>query len=407
MGTPASPIRKTGPVPTFSSSAPASLPWIERLVSLDTTSRNSNLELIEVLEAEMHRLGLAPERIGNDDGTKANLVLTLPAAGGSTGGGVVLSGHTDVVPVDAQTWTSDPFVPEVRDGRLYGRGTADMKSFIAVIMHRLPDLAAAELSEPIHLAFSYDEEVGCFGGAQIAEALGARGEPPRVCVVGEPSSMRVIAAHKSSNLVELVFHGRSAHSSLTPEGVNAIEYAARAITGIRELADGRRADGPFDENYRVPWTTAGVNVVSGGIATNTVPEQCTVKCDFRTIGGDDPAAIIAQITAHARELETQMRAENPAASVEVNVIAQVPSLESSPDGPAYALASDLGGTPSPDKVTYGTEAGQFANAGIDAVVCGPGDIAQAHAADEYIELDQIVACEQFIDALITRLTRTN
>jgi acetylornithine deacetylase len=383
---------------------PASLAWIERLIRLDTTSRNSNLELIEVLEEEFARLGLAGERIPNADGSKANLVLTLPAADGSTGGGVVLSGHTDVVPVDGQQWHSDPFVPELRDGRLYGRGTADMKSFIGVIMHRLPDLASANLSRPVHLAFSYDEEVGCLGGAFIAEAMGSREHPPDVCLVGEPTSMRVIAGHKSSNLVELVFHGRSAHSSLTPEGVNAIEYAARSITAIRDLADGRRARGPFDDAYRVPWTTVSVNIVEGGIATNTVPERCRVAYDFRTIAEDDPQAIIDEITAGARALEARMQAEHPAARLEVEVSAQVPSLESSPDGPAYRLALDLGGTASTDKVTYGTEAGQFANAGIDAVVCGPGDIAQAHAADEYIELAQITACEDFLGRLLEDLT---
>jgi acetylornithine deacetylase len=388
-------------------SRPASLPWIERLVALDTTSRNSNLELIEVLEEEMQRLGLTPERIPDDDGTKANLVLTLPAADGSTGGGVVLSGHTDVVPVDGQRWSSDPFTPEVRDGRLYGRGTADMKSFIGVIMHRLPDLAAASLSEPVHLAFSYDEEVGCLGGAQIAAALGARPEPPRVCLVGEPTSMRVVAGHKSSNLVEVTFHGRSAHSSLTPQGVNAIEYAARLVGAVRSLADQRRTEGPYDEAYVVPFTTAGVNVISGGIATNTVPELCTVRYEFRTVSQDDPQGVIDQITARARELEAQMQAEHAEAHVEVRVMAQVPSLDSRDDGPAYRLATELGGEPSADKVTYGTEAGQFANAGIDAVVCGPGDIAQAHAADEYVELAQIEACERLVDALVARLTRTD
>lgn len=390
---------------TLSATAlPTSLSWIERLISLDTTSRGSNLALIELVEAETQRLGLASDRIPNADGTKANLIVTLPAADGSTGGGTVLSGHTDVVPVDGQRWTSDPFVPVVRDGRLYGRGTADMKAYLGVILDRLPALAAARLNEPVHLAFSYDEEIGCFGGAQIAEALGAWAEPPTTCIVGEPSSMRVIAAHKSSNLVELVFRGRSAHSSLTPEGVNAIEYAAKAISAIRDLADARRIDGPFDDAYVVPWTTAGVNMVSGGIATNTVPELCRVHCDFRTIGSDDPASVIDEITRRAREIETEMRAENPAASVEVNVLATVPSLESSREGPAYVLATALGGITSPDKVTYGTEAGQFADAGIDAVVCGPGDIAQAHAADEYVALDQILACEAFVDALIAHLS---
>lgn len=387
-----------------SADLPGSLEWIERLVRLDTTSRNSNLELIGVLEEEMRRLSLRPERIPNDDGTKSNLLLTLPATDGSTGGGVVLSGHTDVVPVDGQDWRCDPFDPELREGRLYGRGTADMKSFLAVIMHLLPELSAAKLTRPLHLAFSYDEEVGCLGGAQLAEALGTHDAKPEVCIVGEPSSMRVIAGHKSSNLVELVFRGRSAHSSLTPEGTNAIEYAARAITAIRDLADDRRAHGPYDDAYRVPWTTAGVNQVSGGIATNTVPELCRVSAEFRTIAGDDPEAILDQIRSRAAELERQMQAEHPGTSVEVVVAAEVPSLESDPNGPAYRLAVELGGTPSPDKVTYGTEAGQFANTGIDAVVCGPGDIAQAHAADEYIELDQVVACERFLHELLARIT---
>jgi acetylornithine deacetylase len=389
---------------TVPSGLPASLPWIQRLLQVDTTSRNSNLELIEMLEEETRRLGLSGERIPNQDGTKANLLVTLPAADGAVSGGVLLSGHTDVVPVDGQDWHSDPFRPELRDGRLYGRGTADMKSFIGVVMQRLPDLAAARLSSPVHLAFSYDEEVGCLGGAQLAEYLGSRAAAPELCIVGEPTSMRVISGHKSTNLVELIFHGVSAHSSLTPEGVNAVEYAARAITFIRSLAESRRSDGPFDAAYRVPWTTAGVNMVQGGIAANTVPERCRVLYEFRTVGSDDPLPMIDQIRAEARRLEVEMQAENPRARVEVNVLAQVPGLESSLDGPAYHLAQELGGSPSSDKVTYGTEAGQFAGAGLDAVVCGPGDIAQAHAANEYIELDQIVACERFIDRLISRVS---
>ncbi|MGI8458593.1 MAG: acetylornithine deacetylase [Propionibacteriaceae bacterium] len=388
------------------SDLPASLPWIERLLTLDTTSRNSNLPLIEVVEAELDRLGLSGTRIPDATGTKANLILTLPAADGSTGGGIVLSGHTDVVPVDGQRWGTEPFVPEVRDGRLYGRGSADMKSFLGVILHKLPDLATARLSEPIHLAFSYDEEVGCLGGAQIAAALGAWPEPPRVCVVGEPSSMRAIAGHKSVNLVELDFHGKAAHSSLTPEGTNAIEYAARAVTAVRDLAEDRRDHGPYDERYRVPFTTAGVNVISGGAATNIVPERCTVSFDFRTVAADDPDKIVAAITTVARELETQMRTEHAEAHVEVTVGAQAPALDSSEDGPAYTLAVELGATPSRDRVTYGTEAGQFSDAGIDAVVCGPGDIAQAHGPDEYVELEQILACEQFVDALLAHLTRS-
>ena len=393
----------------MSDSPRSSLEWTTHLVGLDTTSRDSNLALIEVVEAELKRLGIGSTRLPNADGSKANLVATIPARDGSTSGGIVLSGHTDVVPVDGQEWSSQPFVPEVRDGRLYGRGTADMKSFIGVVLALLPQLADAELGEPVHLALSYDEEVGCLGAVDIAEHFRARAETkggalPRACIVGEPTSMRVIAAHKSINLVDLVFHGKAAHSSLTPQGVNAVEYAARAISFIRGIADQRRAEGPFDEAYVVPHTTASVNVVHGGIAGNTVADRCHVQFEFRTVGADDPAEILASIKGHVRELEQEMQAEDRAARVELAPVALVPGLDTSADSPAVALATELGGVPSTDKVTYGTEAGLFHAVGIPTVVCGPGDIAQAHSPDEFVELAQVEACEQFLTTLLQHLT---
>ena len=388
----------------MSESPRSSLEWTTHLVGLDTTSRDSNLALIEVVDAELKRLGLGSTRLPNADGSKANLVVTLPAADGRTTGGVVLSGHTDVVPVDDQAWESEPFAPEVRDGRLYGRGSADMKSFIGVVMAMLPRFAAADLSEPLHLALSYDEEVGCLGAIDVAEHFRASGEVPRVCIVGEPTSMRVIAAHKSINLIDLVFHGKAAHSSLTPKGVNAVEYAARAITFIRAIADQRRAEGPFDDAYDVPHTTASVNIVKGGIAGNTVADTCHVQFEFRTIGGDDPRAILEAIEEHVRGLEREMQSEDPSARVEMNPVALVPGLDTTADSPAVALATELGGLPSSDKVTYGTEAGLFDAVGIATVVCGPGDIAQAHAPNEFVEVEQIAACEQFMQALLDHLT---
>ena len=393
----------------MSESPRSSLEWTTLLVGLDTTSRDSNLGLIEVVEAELKRLGIGATRLPNADGSKANLVATIPARDGSTSGGIVLSGHTDVVPVDGQDWSSQPFAPEVRDGRLYGRGTADMKSFIGVVLAMLPQLAEAELGEPVHLALSYDEEVGCLGAVDIAEHFRARAEAeggvlPRACIVGEPTSMRVIAAHKSINLIDLAFHGKAAHSSLTPQGVNAVEYAARAISFIRGIADQRRAEGPFDEAYVVPHTTASVNVVQGGIAGNTVADRCHVQFEFRTVGADDPAEILAGIERHVRELEEEMQAEDPAARVDLTPVALVPGLDTPADSPAVALAAELGGVPSTDKVTYGTEAGLFDAVGIPTVVCGPGDIAQAHSPDEYVELAQVEACEQFLTTLLKHLT---
>ena len=383
---------------------PASLPWIERLVCLDTTSRDSNLTLIEVVADELRRHGIEPSIFPTPDGQKANLVATVPAADGTRTGGVVLSGHTDVVPVDGQPWSSDPFVPEIRDGRLYGRGTADMKSFIAVVIDQLPQLVAARLSQPVHIALTYDEELGCLGGDAIVREITELGIAPRLCFVGEPTSMRVIRAHKSSNVIDVAFHGVAAHSSLTPQGCNAIHHAATLITFMHGLAEQWRAEGPYDEGYLVPYTTAGVNVIHGGIASNTVPSLCQLQLDYRTIAAVDPKDVLGQVRAKAAEIEVAMQAEQPSAKVEVSVAAAVPGLENGPDSEAAALAARLGAEASDDKVTYGTEAGQFASIGVDTVVCGPGDIAQAHAADEYVELAQIEECERFIAALISHLS---
>ena len=382
------------------------LEWVIRLCSIDSTSRLSNLPVIEVIADEARRLGLDPKICPRPDNPeKANLLITVPAADGSTSGGIVLSGHTDVVPVDGQKWDSDPFTPEIRDGRLYGRGTCDMKGFIGVAVALLPDLIAAELTEPIHLALSYDEEIGCIGGEQIVRDIANLGLIPRAAIIGEPSGMRVITGHKSVNLARVTFHGKAAHSSLTSAGVNAIEYAAKFISYVRIRADEWRAEGPFDDAFELPYSTTGSNMVTGGIATNTVPELCVVHCEFRTIGSVNPQVTMAEYEAYARELEAQMQTEDASASVDFEVLAAVPGLDTPPDAAAISLGRELGGVPSDDKVTYGTEAGQFAGAGMEAIVCGPGDIAQAHAANEWIALDQLDSCADFIAQLITRLSR--
>ncbi|WP_226344949.1 acetylornithine deacetylase [Agilicoccus flavus] len=388
----------------MSDSTPASLPWIERLVAFDTTSRNSNLELIDAVADELRGHGLEPHVFPDDEGRKANLVVTVPAADGSRSGGVMLSGHTDVVPVDDQEWSSDPFRAQIRDGRLYGRGTCDMKAFSAVAISLLPRMVSARLREPIHLALSYDEEVGCVGGARIVKQIADLGLAPSACIVGEPTNMAVVRAHKSINLVRVTFTGVAAHSSLTPQGVNAVEHAARFVTRVRDMADAWREHGPFDDAYPVPYTTSSVNVVSGGIATNTVPDRCVVELEYRSIAAVDPAEVLDRIRGFAQQAQEAMRRENPAAHVDVEVPAQVPGLDADPDSPAAALAVGLGALDDGGKVTYGTEAGQFAGSGIETVVCGPGDIAQAHAPDEYLELEQVQACERFVAALVEHLS---
>jgi acetylornithine deacetylase len=383
---------------------PASLDWTTRLLQVDTTSRETNLPLIDLVADELRAHGVEPVLVANEDGTKANLLATFPAADGTTTGGVVLSGHTDVVPVDGQDWSSEPFVPEIRDGRLYGRGTCDMKAFIGSVMTAVPRLSRTPLSEPVHLAFSYDEEVGCVGAVSLVDEIVERGLRPRACIVGEPTSMRVIRGHKSLTMIAVVFHGVAAHSSRTPHGVNAIEYAAQLVRFVRGVADRFRADGPFDEHYDVPFTTATVNQIEGGIAVNTVPAECSLTFEFRAVGAVDVDATIETFRAEARRIEEAMREENPDARVEVSIGAQAPGLDTGDDEDVIALVTGLGADASEEKVAYGTEAGLFQRAGIPTVVCGPGDIAQAHAPDEFVALEQIERCDELLDHLISHLT---
>lgn len=384
---------------------PASWPWLEKLVGIDTTSRDSNLPLIELVAERVRGLGLEPQIFHDDGGTKANLIVTVPAADGSRSGGVMLSGHTDVVPVDGQKWQSDPFTATVRDGRVYGRGTCDMKAFSAVALTLLPQFVEAELAQPLHLALSYDEEVGCLGGAQIVKQIADLGLAPRLCVVGEPTTMQVIRAHKSINVLRIVFTGVAAHSSLTPQGVNAIEYAARFVTTARRMADDWRENGPFDEAYPVPYTTMSVNRIDGGIAQNTVPDRCVVEMEFRSIAAVEPTDVVDRLRTTVDDLRARMQAENPAADAELEILAMVPGLDTPADAAAIGDVAAWGGVPSQGKVTYGTEAGQFSGSGIETVVCGPGDIAQAHAADEYVELAQIEECEAFMSRLLAHLSQ--
>jgi acetylornithine deacetylase len=382
----------------------ATLEEITRLINFETISRDSNLPLIGYVDERLNALGIESKLIHDATGQKANLLATIPAADGTRTGGIVLSGHTDVVPVDGQDWSSDPFTPEIRDGKLYARGACDMKSFIGVVMAKLDSIAAAKLSEPIHLAFSYDEEVGCIGAVDLVAAITADGLKPRGAIVGEPTSMRVVRGHKSVNVIKVDFHGIAAHSSLTTQGVNAISAAANFAAFVDAKAKEFAGTGAADEAYVVPYTTTTVNQIQGGIAVNTIPALCTLHFEFRSIGADDPVALIETFRAEALRIEALMQARNPEARVDFTVLAQTPGLDTPAEASIVSLVAELGGTPSPDKATYGTEAGLFSNAGIPTVVCGPGDIALAHAPDEFIPLEQIAACESFIDSLVEALT---
>jgi acetylornithine deacetylase len=391
--------------PSASPALPVSLPWIERLVSIDTTSRVPNLGLIEMVRDALAARGIASTLTHDPREGWANLFATVPAHDGSTDGGIVLSGHTDVVPVDGQTWDSDPFRPEIRDGKLYGRGTCDMKGFIGAALALLPEMQSARLAKPIHFALSYDEEIGCVGAPLLIADLQKRGLKPSGCIVGEPSSMRPIIAHKGINTYRCCVRGHAAHSSLTPKGLNAIEYAARLICHIRDIADQFRAEGPFDTLYDVPFTTAQTSLIQGGNAINTVPAECQFSFEFRNLPTLDPDQIFARIDAYARDtLLPRMRQEHPNAAIEFTKIAAAPGLDATEQAAITELVRALTGDQDKRKVAYGTEAGLFALAGIPSVVCGPGDIEQAHKPNEYVSLDQLDACERFLRKFIHSMT---
>ncbi|ROR20788.1 acetylornithine deacetylase [Comamonas sp. BIGb0124] len=374
--------------------------WLERLVSFDTTSRNSNLALIETVRDALAAQGLAPQLVHAPSGDKANLFVTLPAQDGATQGGIVLSGHTDVVPVDGQAWTSDPFALAERDGRLYGRGAADMKGFIATALALVPEFLAMPRSKPLHLALSYDEEIGCVGAPVMLAELQRRGIRADGCVVGEPTGMQVVVAHKGVNLFRCRVHGKAAHSSLTPRGCNAIEHAARLICRIRDIADHYQSQGPFDTFYDVPYTTLTTNQIHGGIAVNTIPDLCEFGYEFRNLPGMPVDTIQQQIEQYVKdELLPRMRREHADASIEIQRGARAPALEASEQEAITRLVRALTRDEQTRKVAYGTEAGLFQNAGVPALVCGPGHIEQAHKPDEFVEIAQLEACENFLRQL--------
>jgi acetylornithine deacetylase len=371
---------------------------LEALVRFDTTSRNSNLELVAWVEDYLDRCGVTHERIADQTGAKANLWATIGPAGTP---GYILSGHTDVVPIDGQTWSNDPFRLTERDGRLYGRGSADMKGFLACCLAAVPDMMAAGLAVPIHLAFSHDEEVGCVGVRSLIARLDGMAVKPAGCFVGEPTGMDVVVGHKGKRSFRVDVRGRTCHSSLAPEGVNAVEYAARLIVNIRDMADRLAREGARDPLYDVPYTTTHTGVVAGGTALNIVPDVCRFQFEFRSIAADDADALAGEVMAYARDrLEPDMKGVAPEAGFTFDTMSEFPGLETPPALDLVALAKALAARNDHRKVAYGTEAGLFAQAGIPTVVIGPGSIEQAHKADEFIAVSELDACGEFIDRLI-------
>ena len=374
---------------------------LSRLIAFDTTSRHSNLALIHDCADYLESLGLKPWLSHNADQSKANLFATIAAANGSTEGGLILSGHTDVVPTDGQAWQSDPYRADIREGRLYGRGSADMKGFIAAVLAAAPAMVQAELKRPLHIALSYDEEIGCLGAPVMIAELQKRGLTPEHCIVGEPTSMRMVVAHKGIHTFRCAVHGKAAHSSLTPQGVNAIEYAAKLIVFINELAGRLKARYDTDPDYDVPFSTLSVNTIAGGIAGNIVPQLCEFEFDYRNLPHMSPADITAPIEAHIREvLQPQMQAVDAACRIDMRHGENVPAMPEAEAALLHDLITQLVEDSSRLKVAYATEGGQFQQAGIATVICGPGNIEQAHKADEFVELAQLARCDAFLHKLI-------
>jgi len=382
--------------------AAQSIPFIRDLIGFPTVSRNPNRDLLDYVGALLKKHGVAFDVIWNEDGRKVNLWATI---GPADRRGVILSGHSDVVPVDGQDWASDPFTLRQADGRLFGRGTADMKGFIGIVLGFVPEMIRRPLQAPVHLAISFDEEVGCLGVRSLVDRLAGLAVKPALCIVGEPTSMKVIIGHKGGRAYRARITGKAAHSSLVPRAVNAIDRAAELVMFLRGIGEEWAANGPFDNDFDVTHSTLSTGLISGGAAMNIVPERCDVTFEFRHLAAVDAESVIQRIQAFARDtLLPGMRKVAPETDITFEPLYEYPGLDVAPEHPAVTFVKRLVDRNDHSKVAYGTEAGLFqSRAGVASIVCGPGSIEQAHKPDEFLDLSQVEACERFVRRLLDRL----
>ncbi|MGE8353601.1 MAG: acetylornithine deacetylase [Pseudomonas protegens] len=367
---------------------------LARLVGFATVSRDSNLELIGFIRDYLAGHVVDSELIYNPQRTKANLFASI---GPSDRGGVVLSGHTDVVPVDGQAWSVEPFVLSEREGRLYGRGTADMKGFIASVLAAVPGLVRRELRIPIHLAFSYDEEVGCLGVRPMLERLQHRPHKPLLCLIGEPTELRPVLGHKGKLAMRCQVRGAACHSAYAPYGVNAIEYAARLIGKLGEIGSQLARPEHHDPRFDPPFSTVQTGTIKGGRALNIVPADCEFDFEVRTLPEFDAQAVVDELQRYAQEqLLPQMQAVQADTGIALQPLSAYPGLATAPDSEAAELLALLSGSRAFGTVAFGTEGGLFHQAGIPTVVCGPGSMDQGHKPDEFISLEQLHACDTML-----------
>ncbi len=374
---------------------------LERLVSFDTVSRNSNLACIAFIRDHLAKHGVACRLFHNATGRKANLYATI---GPEDRPGVALSGHVDVVPVDGQAWTRDPFRLHREGGRLYGRGTADMKGFVAACLAAVPMFAARGLKRPIHLLITYDEEVGCHGARALAADLRRLPVRPEWVIVGEPSAMRPILGHKGKLSVRCTVRGRAGHSAHPERAANALHAGAEIVSALVRQQASRMAEGPHDARFTPPWTTCHAGVFRSGSALNVVPEEAEILFEYRFVPKDDPLALLAALRAHADQVVLPpLRAVAPEAAILFETNPLLPGMDLAEDHPLAEMVRGLTGANETGRVSYGTEGGVYEAAGMAAIVCGPGDIAQAHTPDEWIAESELVACARFLERLADRL----
>ncbi|WP_426198587.1 acetylornithine deacetylase [Pseudomonas sp. DC3200b2] len=369
---------------------------LERLVAFDTTSRASNLALIDFIERYLAGFGVTVQRVYNAQRSKANLFATF---GPGDRPGIVLSGHTDVVPVEGQAWTLPPFELTERDGRLYGRGTADMKGYIACVLALVPKLVGASLRLPVHVALSYDEEVGCLGVRALLTALASRPVKPMLCIIGEPTGLTPVLGHKGKLAMRCEVHGHACHSAYAPQGVNAIEYAARLMTELGRI--GVELQAKRDPRFDPPYSTVQTGVISGGQALNIVPEDCRFDFEVRALPDQDPTQVSDRLQGYAQsELLPRMRQVSSQSTIRFTPLSAYPGLATDPHSQAAMLIARFCGSDTFSTVAFGTEGGLFHAAGIPTVVCGPGSMEQGHKPDEYVSQDQLDACDLMLERVL-------
>lgn len=396
------------PVPSSALESPlladlAALPLIEKWISFASVSRDSNLPIIEWTRDRLVSQGAVCHLIYDETGKKANLWATLPADNGETKiGGLVLSGHTDVVPVDGQPWNTDPFKAEVIGDRLYGRGVTDMKSFGATALMMVPELVRRKLKIPVHFAFSYDEEVGCIGVRRLIADMVDQGFKPMGCIVGEPTGMQVVIAHKGKHAYKTSVRGFEAHSSLTPQGVNAVEIACEFVAKLKSMRKRLQAEGPFDPLFDVPFTTIHTGVIHGGTALNIIARDCEVAWEIRHHHLDSPVTLFNEAKEFADSLLPAMQAVAAETGITHKLNSVLPGFATDADSPIAQLCFKCAGVDASTgagKVSFGTEAALFHQVGVPTIVCGPGHIAQAHQPNEWVTLEQLAWCERFMRRL--------